>query len=117
MTDVPFQFFLNTESNKTIAFGPGLLENNKVGTPTIFYIQTRNMKNENRTSGRDEFEMEIYTENEVTETNEEGEVLTTKVKNQIEYDIEDLDNGQYKVNYKSDKPAEVFLDIKYSSEV
>ena len=117
LTDVPFQFFLNTQSDKTIAFGPGLLEENKVGVDTVFFIQTRNMKNENRTSGRDNFEIEVYTEREEVETNEEGEETVTVVKDPIEYKIDDLDNGQYQVVYQSEKPAEVFLDIKYSSEV
>lgn len=117
LTDVPFQFFLNTQSTKTIAFGPGLLENNKCGVPTSFFIQTRNMKNENRTSGSDEFEMAVYTESEVVETNEEEEEITTIVRNPIEYKIVDLENGQYKVEYTSEQPAEVFLDIQYSSEV
>jgi dynein heavy chain len=117
LTDVPFHFFLNTKFDKTIAFGPGLLAENKVGVETIFYIQTRNIKNENRTSGRDNFEIQIYTESEEVEENEEGEEIQTTVQNPIEYKIEDLDNGQYKIEYTSDKPAEVFLDIQYSSEV
>lgn len=93
MTDVPFRFFLNTQSSKTIAFGPGLLENNRSKTETCFFIQSRDSRNENRKSGRDKFQIDIFTEREETVTNEEGEVTKTIVKQAIEYEIHDFDNG------------------------
>jgi hypothetical protein len=61
--------------------------------------------------------LEIYTEKDHVETDEEGLETTTKVKENIEYEIHDLDNGQYTVNYTVNDPCEVFLDIKYTSEV
>jgi len=55
-----FKFYLNTKADKTLAFGPGILEKNHLGTETSFYVQARNSLNENRQSGADKFSVEIY---------------------------------------------------------
>ena len=116
MTDVPFRFFLNTQSSKTIAFGPGLLEGNKSGAQTCFFIQSRNSKNENRTSGRDKFSIDLFIEREETVTNEEGETSKIIVKQAIDYEIHDYDNGQYKVSYTNDQEGEAKVDVFYIAE-
>jgi dynein heavy chain len=85
-----FKYFLNTKAEKTISFGPGLLPKNHVGTETCFYIQARNVNNENRHSGADEFKVEIY-RNEARV--EEGEEIIDKIL--IEPIIHDQDDGQY----------------------
>ena len=36
-------------------FGPGVLRENAIKNETMFYIQTRNLNNQNRESGADEF--------------------------------------------------------------
>lgn len=33
-----FKYYLNTKAEKTLAFGPGLLEKNAIGVDTCFYI-------------------------------------------------------------------------------
>ena len=35
---VYYSYYLNTKAEKTLAFGPGLLRDNAVGTVTMFYI-------------------------------------------------------------------------------
>ena len=50
---------MNTKAEKTIAFGPGLLRENAIKTETMFYIQARNLNNQNRESGADEFDIKI----------------------------------------------------------
>jgi len=72
-----FQYFLNTKSDKTIAYGPGLLQTNATREFTMFVIQARDVNNENRKSGADEFVVHI--------------VRTDKVKSKedIERDLEE----------------------------
>ena len=87
LTSVTFDFFLNTKPEKTIAFGPGLLQNNKTETETVFYVQARNIKNENRGSGADSYEIEVYTKSEEErekEGGEEGETYIEVVRNIVE---------------------------------
>ena len=54
-----FSFFMNTKEHKWLAYGPGLLEGGAIGSPTEFIIQARGNHDENRTSGRDHFIVEI----------------------------------------------------------
>jgi len=46
---------LNTRAHKSLAYGPGLLQDVKPGEPVEFVIVARNDLGENRTSGRDQF--------------------------------------------------------------
>jgi dynein heavy chain len=48
-----FAYFLNTKADKTIAYGPGLLQDNAVGQESTFCIQSRNADGINRESGSD----------------------------------------------------------------
>lgn len=58
-TWITFNYFLNTRAAKSLAYGPGLLPEVLVGTPVEFTIVARNDLGENRTSGRDTFEVKI----------------------------------------------------------
>jgi dynein heavy chain len=58
-TWIPFNFYLNTRAFKSLAYGPGLLTDVKPNDPIEFVIVARNDLGENRTSGRDEFEVKI----------------------------------------------------------
>jgi hypothetical protein len=51
--------------------------NNQIGHETCFYIQSRNTNNENRASGADTYEIEIYRQEMVV--NEEGEEEEKKI--------------------------------------
>lgn len=52
-TWIPFQYYLNTRAAKSLAYGPGLLQDVKPGEPVEFMIVARNELGENRTTGRD----------------------------------------------------------------
>ena len=58
-TWIPFQYFLDTKPNKSLVYGPGVLQGNLAGTETEFVIVARNELNENRTSGRDTYVVKI----------------------------------------------------------
>jgi len=49
-----YNFFLNSIAEKSLCFGPGLLQEQQANKESRFMIQTRNSLGENRTSGRDE---------------------------------------------------------------
>ena len=42
ITHAEFTYFLNTKADQTIAFGPGLLEENHIDGQAMFFIQARN---------------------------------------------------------------------------
>ena len=54
-TVTKYQFFLNSQANKSLCLGPGVLLEQQANLETKFLIQCRNALGENRTSGRDEF--------------------------------------------------------------
>jgi dynein heavy chain len=58
-TWIPFNFYLNTRANKSLAYGPGLLQDVAPGTPVEFMLQARNDDGKNRLSGRDSFEVRV----------------------------------------------------------
>ena len=116
LTSVNFEFFLNTIPSNTIAFGPGLLENNSTKCPTMFYIQARNKDNKNRDSGKDDHKIEVFIEKEVTKENEEGESYTEIEKTIIPHEVKDNNNGQYEVSYQFEEEGEVFIDIQMKNE-
>lgn len=41
-TVATFKYFMNTRAYKTLAYGPGLYDNNAPNLPTVFVIQARN---------------------------------------------------------------------------
>jgi len=59
ITHSSFTYYLNTQGDKCIAYGPGLLADNATSTETMFVIQARNKKDMNRESGADEFVVSI----------------------------------------------------------
>jgi dynein heavy chain len=76
ITNTFFNYFLNTKADNTISFGHGLLPENSIGKDTHFFIQARNINNENRQSGKDKFEIcfkKIQVAEEEAEDPEGGE--------------------------------------------
>lgn len=116
LTHVNFEYFYNTMPEKTIAFGPGLLSANKCNSETIFIVQTRNKKNENRESGNDANKVEIYTEHEETIEDAEGETHAEMVKTIIPCEIKDVNNGTYEVTYTYDKEGEVLINVFFGDD-
>nr|SYZ35238.1 PtDNAH9b [Paramecium tetraurelia] len=66
-----YSYFLNSKAEKSLMFGPGVLRENAIKTDTMFYIQTRNLNNQNRESGADEFQIEITRPDVLSELEEE----------------------------------------------
>ncbi len=93
---------MNTRAKQSLAYGPGLLQDGAIGTPTEFIIQARNDNGENRRSGRDHFEIKI--------------VKTTGEGGPVPVELIDLDNGSYCVKYQVDEECEVKVDILFEDE-
>lgn len=100
-TYVPFDFFLDTRADKSLCYGPGLLTDMAVGEPVEFIIQARNENDENRTSGRDNFNIKIKT----VEDNPE----------EIAAEIVDADNGKYYVKFLVPKECEIDINVAYQN--
>ena len=76
---------MNTRAAKSLCYGAGILNDQSCNEPSTFVIQARNDNCENRTSGRDQFQ--------VTVTHDE-------TKTEIPAEINDNNNGSYNVTYK-----------------
>lgn len=76
---------MNTRAYKSLAYGPGLLQEGASGVPTEFIIQARNDLGENRRSGRDNFVVKITS---VGENSKE-----------IPNELVDKDDGHYIVKF------------------
>jgi dynein heavy chain len=92
---------MNTRAYKSLAYGPGLLNEGAVGHPTEFIIQARNDLGENRKSGRDNFQVKI-----------------TRVGDNLEIPCQvlDKDDGQYVVKYQVDEECDVKIDILFEDD-
>ena len=129
-----FQYFLNTRAKKSLCYGPGLLSGVCPGHPTEFTIQARNDENENRTSGRDTFEVKVVrrvpievekkpapVEGEEQPAQEEApeEEVEAKPKFkevEIPCEVHDTDDGKYNVTYTSEDVGEVFVYVNFLDE-
>lgn len=131
ITSSVFTYYLNTQAEHTICYGPGLLKNNAPGHKSIFNIQARNKNGVNRESGADEFKIVIHHLNKkvmvekVREVEDfEGKTVQEKYEEEeiqdveVPFELKDNDDGTYTVEYKVDEDAEeVNIDIQYSDAV
>jgi dynein heavy chain len=99
-TFVPYTYFLNTRSHKSLCFGPGILKDQAVGEPVEFIIQTRNDEGQNRKSGRDTFAVTIKTNDGV----------------EIPCEIKDHDDGQYFVKYTVEHECSVNITVLFKDD-
>lgn len=97
-----FSFFMNTRAMKSLAYGPGLLEDGAIGTPTEFIIQARNDLDENRKSGRDNFQVKIMTVGDDPQ--------------ELQSEVTDKDNGQYLVSYTATEVCQVSVAITFEDD-
>jgi dynein heavy chain len=120
ITSCSFSYYLNTKADKTIAFGPGLLKDNLVGSVTKFYIQARNHQNENRKSGSDKFRVQIQRQSssqaELDKPTDSGQAATDE--EDIDYAINDMGNGQYEVCFSSpnNEACTLKVNIEYFND-
>lgn len=111
-TWVNFNYFLNTREYKSLAFGPGCMPQEiSPGFECEFIIQARNDLGENRTSGRDHFELLVYYVAPPSEETGKREKVV------VESSIEDCNNGKYVCRYTPEQEGEYevrvdFLDDK-----
>ena len=52
-TFLQFSFFMNTKEHKWLAYGPGILKDGAIDSPTEFVIRARNNNDDYRTNVRD----------------------------------------------------------------
>jgi dynein heavy chain len=111
-TWIPFQYFLDTKSSKSLVYGPGVLKENLAGHETEFVIIARNELNENRTSGRDTFIVKIKKELPKPDDYNEEESGPYKTKyDSKEVPVHDNDDGSYTVKYQVDEESEVEVHV------
>jgi dynein heavy chain len=112
-TWIPFQYFLDTKSAKSLVYGPGVLKENLAGTETEFMIVGRNELNENRTSGRDTFIVKIKKEiPKPADFDEEANGGPYKAKyDSREVPVVDNEDGTYKVKYTVEEESEVEVHV------
>lgn len=113
-TWIPFQYYLNTRAHKSLAYGPGLLQDVKAGEPVEFNIVARNDLGENRASGRDEFEVTITQEIPIAADNEDPDAKVTYKK--IPCEVTDKEDGTYNCKYQVEDECEVSIDIKFLND-
>jgi dynein heavy chain len=132
-TWIPFSYFLNTRAKNSLCYGPGVLEGALAGTPVEFVIQARNEQDENRTSGRDSFEVRVVRKvpikdepKSVAPAEEGGQPAPPKEEEkeaveevqkfeeiELPTKITDNEDGTYTVKYTSDQVGEVFIYVSF----
>ena len=81
---VDFAFFAVTSDVKTVAFGPGLIDENPINRPTSFIIQAKDKNGNNRVCGMDNFHVEIQLQSDT--------ILNKSHLNSTAVDYELVDN-------------------------
>lgn len=110
-TWVNFNYFLNTRAIKSLAYGPGCMAQEvSSGNEVEFTIQARNDLGENRTSGRDVFEVNVCQYKESEEDGKRGEKI------EIESKIEDMDNGKYIIRYTAQEETDVHINVDFLND-
>ena len=96
---------------KSLAYGPGCtFQEVSPGAEVEFTIQARNDNGENRTSGRDVFEVSVYM---LKESAEEG---GRPEKVGVESTIQDCDNGKYICRYIAPDEGECEIRILFQDD-
>ena len=98
-TYVNYSFFLDTQPDKTLCYGPGIMQDCSTHDDVKFIIQARNENEENRTSGRDHFQVTITTKDDPPR--------------EVPCEIEDTDDGKYYVKYRIEHECEVDIRVQY----
>jgi dynein heavy chain len=102
-TVTDYLFFLNSLAEKSLCFGPGVLQDQQAHQEARFLIQCRNQLGENRKSGRDEFVISV-----------QQKVLLDDGKEtmrDLPFEFEDMNTGQYEVRYIADE-GDVVIHVK-----
>jgi dynein heavy chain len=106
-TTTTYAFFLNSIAEKSLCFGPGVLQEQQAGVETRLIIQLRNQNGENRKTGRDEFAIIL----QQLVPGDDGKTT----RRELPFELVDKDNGQYEMKYIADE-GEVEIHIKLLDE-
>ncbi|CAE7455231.1 ODA11, partial [Symbiodinium sp. KB8] len=95
-----FTFFSVTDASKCLAFGPGILDGGLASRscPVYFVIQARDAMNKPRTTGEDEFDVNVRTST--------GQFVRTE--------ITDNHDGTYVVSYAGREEGEYTVEVKFT---
>jgi len=124
-TWIPFQYLLNTRAKTSLAYGAGLLKGLAMNHPIEFKIVARNDNNENRSSGRDNFQVKIQkvTAPVVVEKTEEVEEVEGEVPvkakptiTDIPCDVIDNNDGTYTCKYNNSLEGEIQILINFEDD-
>ncbi|CAJ1331853.1 unnamed protein product [Effrenium voratum] len=107
-TMTKYLYFLNTVTEMSLCYGPGLLTDQQAEATTRFMIQARNQLGENRSSGRDEWVVQI----QQVYVNEKGKESLREVP----HEILDFDTGQYEVRYVAE-PGDLVIKVSMVDEL
>ncbi|CAK8998622.1 Glyceraldehyde-3-phosphate dehydrogenase [Durusdinium trenchii] len=102
-----YTYFLNSIAEKSLCFGPGILQEQQANSETRFMIQARNQLGENRKSGRDEFMVTVQQK----VLNAEGK----EVLRDVAFELNDLNDGKTEVKYMADE-GELVIHVKLMDE-
>lgn len=102
-----YSYFLNSIAEKSLCFGPGILQEQQANAETRFMIQARNQLGENRKSGRDEFMVTVQQK----VLNAEGK----EVLRDVAFELNDLNDGKTEVKYMADE-GELVIHVKLMDE-
>jgi len=102
-----YTYFLNSIAEKSLCFGPGVLQEQQANMETRFMIQARNQLGENRKSGRDEFMVTVQQK----VLNSDGK----EVFRDVCFELNDLNDGKTEVKYMADE-GELVIHVKLMDE-
>ena len=122
-----FTFFDVTEPNNCLAFGPGVLNGCAPGVPVEFYIQSRDRNDQERSSGMDEWDINITpviedagaaagsvnATNPDTGSPQKQARPGTASKEGLPVSIVDLCNGKYHVTYTAPDAKTYAIEIVF----
>jgi dynein heavy chain len=102
-----YLYFLDTVAEKSLTYGPGVLEEQQANVETRLMIQARNKDSENRKSGRDEWVITCQQKKQSAEGKD--------IMKDIPFELIDMDNGRYEMVYQADE-GDVVIHIKCIDE-
>ena len=105
-----FKYFSVTDNRRTVSFGPGVLEGNAVGVPTVFIIQAKDKASNDRTCGMDRFKITVRH----TGGNGSKSDVDLVGEDCIPVKIEDQTDGTYAVVYTPTRSGTYQIDVEFT---
>jgi len=103
-TSQVYTFFAVTSAAHSLIYGPGLLNGGACNEETMFVIQARDSSNKDRTSGGDEFKVNIR----LLGGGDEGSDLQLRG-----VQVSDNDNGTYHVCFTAQSPGQYLVETEF----